>query len=200
MKRESHGDYGSPEYRAWVAMKTRCYNPESAGYPGYGGKGVTVCDEWRTSYSKFLADMGRKPTPEHTVDRIDGSKGYSKENCRWANRSEQSRNRAMCTISFDGKTQTIGDWAKEIGLTVKTIRERRKKGLPMEDVLKPAVPPSERWSGYKFWEDSPKERERSSDGRYATSTKKPKAKRCSSHVLGPKFQQWVDEIEQGVEA
>jgi hypothetical protein len=82
----------SPEYHAGSAMKQRCYNPKRAGYNCYGGRGITVSDEWRYSFATFFADMG--PRPEGmSLDRIDNDKGYSKDNCRWATQWQQTLNR-----------------------------------------------------------------------------------------------------------
>lgn len=92
-KNRSHGRYGTPEYRAWDAMKQRCTNPRARGYDGYGGRGIAVCDRWTYSFENFYADMGDRPTPEHSLDRIDNERGYEPDNCRWATRSEQQRNR-----------------------------------------------------------------------------------------------------------
>lgn len=84
-------DY-STEYRIWIGMKSRCYNPKHVGYKNYGARGIAVCDEWVSSYPAFLADMGRRPSLDHTLDRIDNDSGYSPGNCRWATASEQRRN------------------------------------------------------------------------------------------------------------
>lgn len=83
----------SPEYRSWQMMKNRCHNPNARDYAYYGGRGITVCKKWRDSFACFLEDMGRRPSPTHTLDRKNPAKNYTPGNCRWATREEQSRNR-----------------------------------------------------------------------------------------------------------
>lgn len=83
----------TPEYRSWQMMKNRCHNPKARDYAYYGGKGIKVCKQWRESFAAFLADMGRRPTPLHTLDRINTAKNYTPSNCRWATREAQARNR-----------------------------------------------------------------------------------------------------------
>lgn len=82
-----------PEYRTWSSMKNRCYNQKGPNYSRYGGRGITVCEEWRSNFDNFLRDMGARPQGT-TLDRIDNDLGYFKENCRWATNAEQSRNKS----------------------------------------------------------------------------------------------------------
>ena len=84
----------TPEYRSWQMMKNRCHNPKARDYAYYGGRGITVCKKWRDSFAAFLADMGRRPSTAHTLDRINADKNYTPSNCRWATRETQARNRA----------------------------------------------------------------------------------------------------------
>jgi hypothetical protein len=124
----------SPEYEIWTTMKQRCENPNMHKYPSYGGRGITVCKEWQ-DFSVFLADMG--PRPEGcSVERIDNSKGYGKDNCRWASRKDQQRNlRTNRLIEFNGRTQCITAWAEELGMNVGTLRGRLKEGWSVEKAL-----------------------------------------------------------------
>lgn len=92
--REYHGE-GEPrstEYLAWAHMIERCYNPNCCAWKYYGARGVRVCDRWRNSYVAFLADMGRKPSAKHSIDRKNNDGNYEPKNCRWSTRLEQARN------------------------------------------------------------------------------------------------------------
>lgn len=103
--RMKHGDCvgGSraPEYISWRNMLKRCHNENDTAYHNYGGRGIRVCPSWRKSYARFLADMGRKPTPRHTLDRIDVDKGYWPSNCRWATYAEQNANKRNSRVTPD---------------------------------------------------------------------------------------------------
>lgn len=83
----------STEYNSWAAMIQRCLNKNRKKYPNYGGRGIKVCDRWRLSFIDFLADMGRKPSPKHSLDRINNDGNYEPGNCKWSTNKEQSNNR-----------------------------------------------------------------------------------------------------------
>ena len=91
MRRERHGQTNTPEYKIWVGIWARCTNPNTEGFANYGGRGISVCAEWE-SFSAFRHDMGARPSPVHSVDRIDNDKGYEPGNCRWATPSQQRLN------------------------------------------------------------------------------------------------------------
>ncbi len=87
-----HGASRTPEYQAWKGMKGRCYNRKSTGYANWGGRGITVCEQWKNSFSAFLADVGPRPGPSYSLDRINVDGNYEPGNCRWATAEMQSRN------------------------------------------------------------------------------------------------------------
>ena len=124
----THGQSGTPEYQVWAQMRQRCGNPKDHSYANYGGRGITVCDRWHT-FAHFFADMGRRPGPKYTLDRIDNARGYEPGNCRWTTYSVQLRNtRQNRRLTLNGRTQLIVEWAAELDMSQDAINGRLRHG------------------------------------------------------------------------
>lgn len=134
--RRSHGMSKTPEYRSWLAMRSRCYKKASLQFEWYGGRGIKVCERWKNSFENFMADMGERPSPKHTIDRIDNDGDYSPDNCKWSTPVEQCNNRRSSRfLTVNGKTLPLVKWARLAGVHPSTILERMKAGWPMEKAL-----------------------------------------------------------------
>lgn len=126
----------SKAYAAWASMKQRCLYKKCPRYEQYGGRGIKVCKRWLNSFDNFLSDMGEPPTPEHSLDRINVNKGYYKSNCRWASKEEQANNRSNNVfVAFEGRTLTVSQWGRELGIKGNTIRMRLNRGKSVEEAL-----------------------------------------------------------------
>lgn len=113
------------EYRSWKAMRARCANPKNNRYRLYGARGIGVCARWLASYDDFLRDMGRKPSPSHTLDRLNVNGDYEPSNCRWATPREQANNaRFNHVLEHVGRRLSIADWARETGIPASTLHAR----------------------------------------------------------------------------
>lgn len=130
--------YGLSKTRAygiWQQMIERCYNKSNKYYARYGGRGITVCPEWRNNVRAFVNDMGMPPKGK-MLDRIDNNGPYCKENCRWITAKEQANNTSRNRlITAFGKTQTLQQWADETGIKAMTIKERLNSGWSNERAL-----------------------------------------------------------------
>ena len=117
-------------------MKTRCYNSNDQAYHRYGGAGVRMCQQWLDSFEEFLNDMGERPGPLHSIDRIDSAGNYEPGNCRWALQEVQNRNRkSNVYLSYKGESLVMADWAARIGISPGTLRARLHAGWPIERAL-----------------------------------------------------------------
>lgn len=130
-----HGYFGTPTYRCWGHMVGRCTCPTDQQYSEYGGRGITVCNEWVGigGFERFLAHVGLRPGPEYSIDRIDNLGGYHPGNVRWATADIQARNRRNnIPITVDGITKCVAEWAIDLGVDAKAIYARLKYGWPGE--------------------------------------------------------------------
>lgn len=131
----THGKSKSRVYRIWRGMIQRCTNPKHELYRNYGGRGVTVSDDWR-SFELFYRDMGDPPNDALTLERKDNDVGYCAENCIWATREEQSNNkRNSVFLEYEGKRQTIAQWARAVNLSPSVLRGRLCRGWELERAL-----------------------------------------------------------------
>jgi len=135
VRNTTHGRRHSPEYGSWRAMKERCQNPRSSKFYLYGGRGIAICDRWQR-FDNFFADMGPKPTPDHTLERIDTNGNYEPDNCRWIPGAEQAANRRnnhRVTIGED--TRTIAEWRRHFHISKSTYDARIHLGWSIESAL-----------------------------------------------------------------
>lgn len=131
-----HGRSRCPEYRAWINMITRCENANAPGYHNYGGRGISVCAVWRSSFLSFLSEVGDRPSSLHSLDRIDNSKNYEPGNVRWATRSEQNRNlRTNHLVEFEGAIIPLIQAVEARGLNYNTVLYRLKRGKSVDEAL-----------------------------------------------------------------
>lgn len=140
-EQEHHGMSGTPEYHAWQGMRARCQTKTNAAYQYYGGRGIKVHPLWNKSFQAFMDHVGKRPTPEHTLDRIDSNGNYEPGNVRWATRLVQSRNRRFVRIQkADGENLTIREVAERGGIPEMTLRSRLDRGIPLEQAKTKSVP------------------------------------------------------------
>lgn len=137
--RHGHARNGATSYlyRVWDAMKRRCHNPRHANYVDYGARGITVCARWRESFEAFAEDVGARPSPKHSLDRIENDRGYTPGNVRWATAREQNCNRrGNRLVTLEGETKCVTAWCAHLGISVNTVYGRLKRGVPIEDALR----------------------------------------------------------------
>lgn len=150
----TRGGTRHPLYSTWANIRGRCHNPKSSGFAGYGAKGVTMCGRWRGDFAAFVADIGPRPSPDHSVDRIDVRGGYwcgrvecsecagagRSPNCRWATRIEQARNTTRNrNLTINGVTKCLAEWAMEFGISAQVVAGRIARGASPEDAVRDPV-------------------------------------------------------------
>lgn len=133
--KDSHRMSKTKIYGIWMAMKERCRNKKCKGYKNYGSRGIKVCDRWLNSFENFYKDMGERPKGK-SLDRIDNNGNYTPENCRWATPIEQGNNmRKNRLLTYNGKTLTVTQWSRIIGINNRTIFDRISRRLEIEKIL-----------------------------------------------------------------
>lgn len=133
----THGMTKTRTFKSWESMKGRCLNPNDASYARYGAKGITVCQRWKDSFDLFLADMGERPEGK-TLDRYPDRNGnYEPGNCRWADARDQVRNmRSSRTLTIQGTTMPLIEWAPILGLTYSTLLRRVSADWPVGRIIR----------------------------------------------------------------
>lgn len=140
--RYKHGETGGRLYKIWSLMKSRCYKPSNASYDCYGGRGITVCDEWKNDYltfKKWAIENGydfNAPFGECTIDRIDTNGNYTPDNCRWATMKEQNNNRRTNVhIKYNGDVKNLTQWAEYLNTSASCLWAHLKRGQDMEHIV-----------------------------------------------------------------
>ena len=135
-RNRTHGKSAEcPEYSIWKGICSRCQNPNNQDHHHYAGRGIRLSDDWK-SFEAFYRDMGPRPSPKHTVERLDNSLGYSAENCQWDTRKAQARNtRRNHMLTFNGETHCISEWAEQLGMSCKALHSRIRNGWTTEEAL-----------------------------------------------------------------
>ena len=130
-KREQKSD----EYICWRNIKQRCFSPSNKEYHNYGGRGITMCDDW-LDFNVFIKDMGKKPTSKHTIERINVNGNYTKDNCCWATTKQQAKNRRNThIIEYKGKKLSLPELSTITGIKRRTLNYRLNKGWPIEKIV-----------------------------------------------------------------
>lgn len=140
-KHEKHGMYGTKLYKTWNNMISRCYCPSFQRFYNYGGRGITVCEEWRNSFVAFMNWAFANGYEEHlTLDRINNDGNYEPSNCRWITNKEQQYNkRSNRYVTYNGKTLTVKEWSDITGINQRTLGLRLDKGWSAEQALTKGV-------------------------------------------------------------
>ena len=138
------GDVSTPEYAAWSTARARCHQPNNQSYPSYGARGIAMCDRWRfgegnkSGFECFIADMGKRPSDAHSLDRADNDKGYSPDNCRWATKIEQMRNtRGLRVVEYGGRSMCVSEAIEAAGgvIEIDRVVKRLNRGWSVEEAV-----------------------------------------------------------------
>ena len=151
MKHRKHGMHNTKIYNAWNGMKSRCFNKNDKYYLNYGGRGITVCDEWKNDFKAFFDwAMENGYSDKLTIDRIDVNGNYEPSNCRWVTQKVQQNNRTNnVLLEFLGEIHTISEWSELLGIDKATIHARYKAGRNINEILSKSDLRKEKKNGIK---------------------------------------------------
>ena len=143
---ETHTTHGqsvggaSREYAAWANIKNRCYSPKNKHYKDYGSRGIEMCKRWKDSVDNFIEDMGQRPSSCHSIERINNDGNYEPGNCKWATKREQANNtRNNRILTHNGKSMSISQWARELGIGIPTLNGRLQRDWSTKKALETPV-------------------------------------------------------------
>jgi hypothetical protein len=141
----THGKTLTPEYRVWTNMIQRCENPSQEAYKNYGARGIIVCKRWRESFEAFLADMGPRPSPEHSLERVRNDGDYVPANCKWATNAEQNSNRRNSVfLEYQGERLHLAEWARRKGMSEASLAGRLRRGWSVAEAIERPLRPDRR--------------------------------------------------------
>jgi hypothetical protein len=144
----THRHSKTPEYGIWKAIKGRCLNPRNKQYCDYGGRGITICEEWKADFMAFLSAVGYRPHPSLSLDRIDNNRGYEHGNMQWTTSLKQNNNSRRNTILVvDGKKMTLAEAARKSGVPSARLSYRLRYGWSLSQALSPNR--CNRWDGVR---------------------------------------------------
>lgn len=134
-KNRTHGMSGTPEHNTWLWIIQRTSNPQNKRFGDYGERGIRLCERWR-SFENFLADMGLRPSPQHSIERKDNNGDYEPGNCEWATNEQQAANRrSNINLSLNGETHHLAEWSRRIGVKRATLEYRWHAGWDDAKIL-----------------------------------------------------------------
>lgn len=135
-KATKHNLRYNPYYSVWADMIQRCTNPKNGNYYKYGARGITVCDEWLTSFENFYNDMGDRPSKEYSLDRKDNNSNYEPNNCKWSTRSEQQNNkRNTVIVEYLGEKYTMVELCKKLDIDLIYFRNRYYRNFTIDEII-----------------------------------------------------------------
>lgn len=139
LKGHKHGLTHTRLYTIWKSMRQRCFSKQHKDFKRYGGRGITICEEWKNSFQAFYDwALAHGYADNLSIDRIDNDGNYCPENCQWADSATQAKNRRFAHITYNGETHTIEEWSKITGISNSGIRYRIQQNYPVEKILAPA--------------------------------------------------------------